>query len=939
MFEARRLLRASMRSAIIYGCLCAPFGGEAQAQLSYSGPLTPESDRGARVSGLGPPIAAGRAEDVLSSSTELGEIEIDGVLDEVDWEGARVFTNFTQREPVEGEPVEHDTEVRVLFGDESIWIAARMWDSDPTSIDRRLTRRDAHGTYDQFSVHFDPNLDGLTGYSFRVSAANVQGDLYFYNDDKMDGAWNAVWSSAVQIDDQGWTAEIRIPLSQIRYEASDDLQTWGLNFHRLRVENNERSYFSLISGLRRGIVSQMGRLDNVRVTQPSRRLEALPYMVSSLEREPAAIGDPFSDGSNTGGRVGMDLSYGLGASFTLDATINPDFGQVEADPAVINLTAFETFFPEQRPFFVEDARVFDFGLSGGRNSLFYSRRIGRAPHSGAPFDATFSDVPTNATILGAAKLAGRTSGGLSIGALAAVTGEEFGKGLFDDGSTNSFLVEPQSQFGVLSLSQDMNGGMTQLKGITTTMRRNLPGDGSFDWLPSSAFNGGLRFEHQWANRMWSVYGFFAGSHVRGSEAAMERIQTSSTHYLQRPDATRFSVDPTATSLSGRDWRLQVEKRGGEHWTGALWAAEVSDVFEINDIGFSSNRERLDGGFRFGYREIRPGSVFRNYNIGVNSFHNWSHEALDDTWSVDSWHDARISGNYSLNVNGQLLNYWNFRTSVRYNPQRMSRTATRGGPAMVGPASTNWSVNINSDRRKAISFGANFDKSSDHVGTGGRRQIRGDLRLQPSDNIAISLNPRWEVSTSGDQYVRSTSTLPYDPTFGTRYIFADLDRSTAAMEARLDWTFSPALSLQLFAQPLLSSGDYLQYKQLESSRSFDFNEFVPGTANVLPDEVLCTSSICEVAGVDQERTQHIDFDNDGVTDYSFGDRDFNVRSLIGNAVLRWEYRPGSTIFFVWQRNQAGRSSVGTFDFGRDFGALFDAPAENRFIVKVNYWLGL
>lgn len=870
---------------------------------------------------------------VLDSSRDLDDIQIDGVADEPDWAAARVFTGFTQREPVEGVPAEHDTEVRVLMGEDAIWVAARMYDSNPATIDRRLTRRDSRGTYDQISVHLDPNLDGLTGYSFRVSAANVQGDTYFYNDDQMDGAWDAVWVSAVTIDDEGWTAEMRIPLSQIRYEASEDPQTWGINFHRMRIASNERSYHSLVSQRRQGLVSQMGRMEQVRVSRPSRRIEVLPYAVSSLERGPATPGDPFFDGTATGQRIGADISYGLGAAFTLDATINPDFGQVEADPAVINLSAFEVFFDEQRPFFVEDARVFDFGLSGGRNSLFYSRRIGRSPQGDAPSDLAFSDVPSNATILGAAKLAGRTSSGLSIGALTAMTGNEFGQGQFDDGSMGDFLVEPRSTYGVFSVGQDFNRGTTQLRGLGSFMRRDLPVDGSFDWLPSTAMNAGARFEHQWSDRSWALWGFFAGSHVRGTEEAMERIQTSSTHFLQRPDATRFAVDPTLTSVSGRDWRLQIEKRNGD-WTGSIWAAEVSELFEVNDIGFSQNAERLDGGFRIGYREIQPGRFFRNYNLSLSSFHNWSHEAFDDTWSIDSWHRARTNGNYSFNANGQLLNWWNVRGSVRYSPQQMDRRATRGGPMMVGPASTSFNLNVNSDRRKAFNAGVNYDRSFDAVGGGGRQQFRVDFNVQPSDNVAIRFNPSYETSTSSAQYVTSTSTLPYAPTYDQRYLFADLDRTTFSMETRLDWTFTPTVSLQLFAQPLISSGDYLTYKQLAESATFDFTTFSPGTGVEAGSEVFCSSSICEVDG-----EQYVDFDDDGVTDFSFSDRDFNVRSLIGNAVLRWEYRPGSTIFFVWQRSQSGSVSTGDFSFSRDLDALFAAPAVNRFIVKVNYWLGL
>lgn len=321
------------------------------------------------------------------------EMRVDGILDEAAWASARVFTGFVQETPVEGAPVEHDTEVRVLFGDGAIWVAARMWDSEPHRIVSRMDRRDDRGNSDSFSMHLDPNLDGLTGYMFGVSAANVQRDMYMFNDDQLDNAWNAVWASAVQVDEHGWTAELRIPLSQIRYDASDDLQTWGVNFFRDRPATAERSYYSLVSQLRPGRVSQMGRMDGVRVTQASRRAEMRPYVVSSLHRGPAAPGNPFFDGSHAATRVGADLRYGLGAAFTLDATINPDFGQVEADPAVINLTAFETFFDEQRPFFVEDARIFDFGLSGGRNQLFYSRRVGRAPSGGAPGSPLFSDIP------------------------------------------------------------------------------------------------------------------------------------------------------------------------------------------------------------------------------------------------------------------------------------------------------------------------------------------------------------------------------------------------------------------------------------------------------------------------------------------------------------------------------------------------------------------
>lgn len=855
----------------------------------------------------------------LDAGREISDIEIDGVIRETDWADAQVFTGFTQIEPVEGEPAAHQTEVRVLFGDGALWIAARMWDDDSAGIAARLTRRDQfNGPVDLFSIGLDPNRDGLTGYTFSVSAANVQSDIYLFNDDQRDNAWDAVWSSEVSIDEEGWSVEMRIPLSQIRYEASDEPQTWGVSFHRMRTASNERSSYPLISRLRRGSVSQMAALENVNVSEPARRLEVLPYVVSSLHRGPADAGDPFFDGSDASGRVGMDVSYGLGANFTLDATINPDFGQVEADPAVINLSAFETFFQEQRPFFVEDARVFDFSLSGGRNQLFYSRRVGRSPHGGAPSDADYYHIPENATIQGAAKLSGRTSSGVSVGALFAMTGNEHGRGLYDDGSLGAFLVEPRSEYGTVSVAKDLRGGQSQIGVLGTVMRRELPESGQFDWLPSSAYSGGVRFNHQWSDRDWALTGYVAGSHVRGSEEAITRIQRSSIHYYQRPDATRFSPDPTATSITGRDWRLTLEKQNGEHWTGSVWAAEVSKGFEVNDVGFSTRSEVLDGGARINYREIQPGRYLRSYDFGLRMFHNWSHDALDDAFSVGSWHDARTGGSYNAEGSVEFLNYWRVRTQAQYRPEQVSRRQTRGGPVMISPAGGNVNINFNTDNRQTVSFGGGFNFSDDFVGNGRSFGFGGGLSIRPSDNVSIRLQPQINVSRSGDQYVTATSTLPYAPTYGTRYIFADLEQRTFSMDTRLDWTFSPTLTLQLFAQPLLASGDYLEYKQLEAAGTYDFLDLEATFVN---------------------GTQEVDFDGDATTDFTFTDRDFNLRSLIGNAVLRWEYRPGSTIFFVWQRAQAGAAAVGDFDFGRDMGALFSAPADNRFIVKVNYWLGI
>ncbi len=870
----------------------------------------------------------------VAAAARIGPVAIDGRLDDAAWRTAPVAKGFVQQEPVEGAPAVHATEVRILFDDGALYVGARMFDSEPGSIARQLVRRDEEGNADWFAVGFDPRLDRRTAYVFFISAANVQRDMYVYNDDDADDAWDAVWASAVHADSLGWTAELRIPLSQLRYVASSEVQTWGVNFARGRIRSNEETHFSLMSDLRQGMVSQFGTLTAMRAAHAARRIELRPYVVGGGQFEPAEAGNPFRDGSTSTSRAGMDMRYGLGSSFTLDATVNPDFGQVEADPAVINLTAFETFFQERRPFFVEDARIFDFTLSGGNNRLFYGRRVGRSPTGQAPDTSDFDHVPDAARILGAAKITGRTSGGLSLGAIAAVTERATGRAFYSGtNQTRSFLAEPGAVHGAVRARQDFADGASTLGAIATVQRRQLPADGSFDVLPANAISGGVDWEHQWRDRTYAFFGYVAGSHVRGDSTAMIRIQRSSAHFLQRPDATRLRVDSSATSLSGMDWRMTVEKRRGTHWTGSAWAAQVTPTFEVNDLGFSSRQEVLDGGARVSYREITPGQRLRSYRVSASTFHNWSHEALDQVWSAKSWGDAHVAGSVSLNADVTLLNYWEIGANLSLRPELSDRSGTRGGPMMIAPRSAQWSLDLATDDRRPFVIEPSIEVERRALGAGGREEFALGVGFRPSSRVQLTVEPRYEQSR-GTQFVGRTTALPYAATFGTRYLFADLARKELGLETRVDVTFTPHVTLQLYAQPLISSGDFLSYKQLVQPRSFAFSEFAPG-AYVGGATPTCSGGrTCQAP----DGRRLIDFDSDGVSDYSFTDRDFNVRSLIGNAVFRWEYRPGSTLFLVWQRQQEEEVMRGDFALGRDTRALFGAPARNVFLIKASYWLG-
>lgn len=879
--------------------------------------------------------AAGKGAGAVNAiaTRRSSPVEVDGRLNEAAWEAATSVGGFVQVEPVEGRPADQPTEVRILFDDDALYVGARMRDATPTAIARQLVRRDEAGQYDYFEVSLDPDLDRRTGYRFRVTAAGVQLDDYLFNDINEDRSWDAVWQSGVHRDDEGWTAEMRIPLSQIRFRASASAQEWGVNFGRRRLASNELSFLTPESRREFGRVSIFGTLAGLYFPRAVRRLEARPYVLARSQTGGRQSGNPLTSGSERSAGAGLDLRYGIGSAFALDATFNPDFGQVDVDPAVINLSAFETIYPERRPFFVEDARIFDFNLSAG--SLFYSRRIGRPPQRSELPGASFVNAADETSILGAAKLTGRTDGGFSLGVLAAVTGREEARAYFARGdSVATFLAEPRSEFAVVRGRQELRSGKTLFGGIMTLTRRSLPADGSFDFLPSSAASTGVDFEHSWGSRAWALSGFLAGTRVEGSTQAIVRLQRSSNHYFQRPDAAGLGVDSSARAMTGAEWRLQLDRRSGR-WTGALWAAERSPGFDASDLGQFQGGERLDGGARVTLQDITPGRLFQSYRVTGSTFHNFRHELLSSPFSWRQWGETNKRGVASLNFAGTLINYSGFDVTVQYDPENFDDEATRGGPVMLDPKAWTFALRGNTDRRNALSLEPSVTVNNAGArGWGWRGGVKASYR--PSSRVLIETEPVYQTQPDAAQYVATTGDVGYAPTFGRRYIFADLDRRTLTMDTRFNVMFSRDLTLQLFAQPLLSIGDYGAYKQFARARTFDFDTFAEGRPVTGAAGVSCVEGRTCRSG----NQRLLDFDGDGRTDFSFSERDFRIRSLRGNAVLRWQYRPGSTLFFVWQQRRAYQDlETNAVRFGQEVRDLFTDRPANVFIVKASYWLAL
>ena len=890
-----------------------------------------------------PPPAAFADEEIThlreapsATATRItGSISVDGRVEEASWFEAPAITGFTQLDPDEGAPPSLGSDVRIVYDDEALYIAAMLDDADEVSA--RLARRDAEvPDADYFTVSLDSYHDHGTAYRFSVNPSGQKRDSIVRNGGfGTDDSWDPVWSVATAVTDEGWSVEMQIPFSQLRF-SRNDVQEWGLQIERIIRRRQENLVFAFTPKLEQGGVPRFGHLRGIRGADSGRRLELLPYVAGQAEfiQQEATEGVPFSNPYRTGsdyfGNVGLDLAYGLTSNLTLNGTINPDFGQVEVDPAVINLTAFETRFQERRPFFVEGADIFSFGRGGpggnvgGTPDLLYSRRIGGSPHGEVPSIAAFSDAPTATTILGAAKLTGRTQDGWSVGVLDAVTQRETGAWTDPSGVRGATVVEPATNFFVGRLRKDIRGGRTSFGGIASAVNRNL-GEGAplRDDLHSSAYSAGLDLTHEWAERTWRFSAALASSQVQGTSEALLSTQRSSARYFHRPDAGHLDLDSTATSMAGYYAMAGVEKQAGA-FQARVTTAAVSPGYEVNDIGFQSRADRLILDTTARYQQTLPGNVFRSWEIRGGPDAIWN-SAGDRVFA-----EVNIFGFW------QLLNYWAGGWRFGYNPGTDDDELTRGGPLARTPRGFYANLNVDSDQSRRLSVSASYQGAFDE---GGSRRNSFDLSVNYRDGERweLSLGPGLSTRYTTAQYITSVADPLYaDRTFGRRYLFAPLDQTTVSLDTRLNVTFTPTLSLEIYLQPFVSSGAYASPKEFRAPGTFDFLRYGEDIGTLSPGE-----------------GGHFDIDPDGAgpaSSFTVEDRDFNLRSLLGNAVLRWEWHPGSTLFLVWQQsrslrlNRSGAAGadvydIGVFDFGRDAHELFQIRPDNIFVVKVNYWLNL
>src|SRR6266571_2247328 len=858
--------------------------------------------------------SAGTSVQTIHAVRTSEKILIDGILNDKVWDSAPPATEFTQRDPDEGKAPTERTEVRIAYDDANIYFGIRLFDSEPEKIVSRLSRRDDYSDADYFTIQLSPYHDRLTGAVFEISAAGVQRDAIISNDTNTDYSWEGVWESAVGVTDDGWAAELRIPFSQLRFPASAH-QVWGINAARFIHRKNETVWLQLVRKNESGVASRMDDLEGLDGIESKRHVDLTPYLTSRSEFiQPSSRNDPFNDGSRQFAATGLDIKYGVSSNFTLDATVNPDFGQVEVDPAVVNLSAFEMFFPEKRPFFLEGANIFgNFGAGGANNfmgfnraepNLFYSRRIGRAPQGFASGD--FVDRPPATSILGAGKLTGKTSGGWTFGLVEAAASREYAK-VSTGNRASREEVEPFTNYFVARVQREENRGGFGF--LTTGVQRDLRQPALRDLLTKQAYVvGGDGYLFLDSKRDWVVTGKLSGSSVSGSGAAMDLLQHAPQHYFQRPDTPHVQLQPGLGSMQGWTGSINLNKNQGNMTVNtALWG--VSPGFESNDLGFQTGGDAAGAHFAWLWKKPKPDRLTRDRNVTIAK-----------SWT---WNYGRQKLNDGLFVfgNATLLNYWSLNGSLGLFRQVQDDHLTRGGPIALNPSSRFINLGLNTDGRKKISFNAGSGHSSNSA-RGWDYNGNLGVNVKPVPSISISTGPEIFRSRNVAQYVTSVTDPTALKTFGGRYVFADLDQSQVSLTTRANWILSPRMSLQIYAQPLISDGRYWGFKELARPNTFAFSRYG-----------YDTGSIRSVPG----REFTADPDGDGpAPSFNFSDPSFNFKSLRVNAVFRWEWKLGSTLYFVWTENRQDFSDPGQFSLKRDAGRLFTAHPNDIFLVRFSYW---
>ena len=827
---------------------------------------------------------------------------IDGIIDEEVWLSADWSGDFTQRDPYEYEPPTQQTAFKILFDDNNLYVAIRAFDTEPDKIEKRLSRRDGFEG-DWVAVSFDSYDDKLTGFGFAATAAGVKGDVIITNDNQFDDTWNPVWYLKVSVDELGWVAEMKIPLTQLRFAKVED-HVWGLEVMRQLFRKEEFSVWQMVPQDASGWVSMWGNLVGINNINPKKEIELIPYVMGSLQKSEKIDGDPFATGTDWGYNAGLDGKIAVTNDLTLNFTINPDFGQVEADPSEVNLSAFESYFPEKRPFFIEGSNIFNFPLSGGhgRDNLFYSRRVGRRPHYYPELtEDEYVSMPEFTRILAAFKLSGKTKNGWSIGVMESVTNQAMAT-IDSLGIQRKEAVEPITNFFNIRVQKDLNGGNTIIGGIVTATNRFI-NDSTLRFLPNSAYTGGLDFTNYWDDRNYYLKAKVVGSTVYGDSTSITMLQEAPQRYYQRPD-NKLSIDSSLISLNGYSSSIDIGKDGGGHWRYGFSGALLSPGFAINDMGYMRRSDAINQLTWLKYVIWNPFSVFRSMNFSLMEWAGWDFSG------------RHLYTGLRLSADAQFKNYWNTNTGLRWEGVDVNRAELRGGPALLYSANMKTWLSISSDSRKILVVGVHGSVEIANNNDKLHQDIDMEISYRPFNALQLSITPGFTIDYDKTKYIETI----YDES-GDRYIVGSLVRHITSMDIRINYSITPDLSLQYWGQPFVYSADYSRFAEVVDAG----NTNIENQYHVFTDDEIHYN----------KTSNTYDIIENGQTSFTFENPDFSVFEFRSNFVMRWEYIPGSTIYVVWSQGRSGYDEIGIFDFNNRINSIVNVTPSNIFLVKFSY----
>lgn len=838
---------------------------------------------------------------IVGAAPVIDGIGDDPAWDLVSWAGG----DFRQVMPEKGKPASVQTKFKIIYDAKNLYVLFRCLDPEPDKIMRRMSRRDGFEG-DWVEINIDSYFDKRTAFSFTSSVSGVKGDEYVSNNgDNWDTGWDPIWYLKTSIDAEGWIAEVRIPLSQLRFTDKEDL-VWGFNVQRLYFKNQERSQWKYVPPDAGGYVHLLGELHGIKGVKPQKQVEIQPYVLGSTETYQKEEGNPFLTGSDNKSTVGLDAKIGITSDITLDLTVNPDFGQVEADPSQVNLTAFELFFEERRPFFIEGNNTLNFPLSQqNSNNLFYSRRVGRPPQGSINPDASGDDNVVEyvrplqkTTILGAAKLTGKNSKGFSWGVMESVTSKEYGE-IDSLGFRRKEIVEPLTNYLVARAQQDINKGNTIVGGMLTAANRQI-NDPTLEWLHREAYSGGVDFLHHWKERKYYFSTKVMMSYVAGTPEAISNTQLSSERFFQRVDNGHTEYDPTRTSLTGTAGEMLIGKKSG-NFIGDIGFMWQSPGLELNDIGFLSRTDNMMQTLSLQYRIMDVKGPTRNRFFYFNQ------------WLEVDFGGRKLDEGFHLSAEANWLNFWQSGGGVLFRTSTSSNGDLRGGPRLQYPGRAYiWGYTA-TDRRKKFQVFVNPEFGIGHYTYSRSANLSLDFVWRPVNAFNISVSPSMSFDKNEMQYVTTLSDN------ATRYVVAEIDQTTARVVVRATYMLTPNLSLQYYGQPFGTAGRYSNFKQITEADA-------PGYVDRFR---LLQASLAS------DNTYGVDEDGDGAHDFSFDRPDFNFGQFRSNAVLRWEFIPGSTFFVVWTRERNGAFYDIPDSEHTRYSFDFTTKAHNIFLMKLAY----